>query len=782
MKVLAYQQQGSHRRRRWFRFFRAITILMLIGASLGMGLLAGLFASVSALLPTGDELSDIRPPAPTRILASDGTLLAKVFSENRENVPIDRMKHIIPATLAIEDVRFYSHPGIDPRGIMRALITNIAAGDTKEGASTITQQLARNLYLTRQKIITRKLQEMVLALEIERRYAKNEILEAYLNQAYYGANRHGVQSWGCQVASQNYFNKDVEDLTIAEAALLAGLPKNPRDYNPYRYPEAAIKRRNTVLRIMLNSAFISRAQYDEAIDTPISLAPERKLKETADFHAPYFVDFILPHELKRVFGQDWLDLVYRYGINVHTSLDPRMQKVAEDVVTRKVKENKFRRIDDGALVCIDFRTGLIKAMVGGTNFRKDQYNIVTQGRRQPGSSFKPFVYTTALLRGYTPKTIIHDSPGRYPSGTDQIWSPKNSDGRFLGPLPLEKALWLSRNAAAAAVANDVGIKPIIDIAYRMGIKHPLEPYLSTSLGASVVAPLEICSAYGTLANAGVHHPPTAITRITTADGDLLYEYRPLAKRALPADIANTMRKIMRGAVERGTGRAARCPFPVSGKTGTTNSYRDAWFIGYTDDLVTAVWVGNRQNQPMNRTYGGTVPAPIWREFMMVAHPIMAAEHKTQEEYLVRINSLPDATNIDRTPTEYVLKMRGKRAEDTPEESPVEETVNASETYQVTICMETGDRATPWCPETMVVTYMKGRQPSPPSRRCSAHTNAAGVPTANGQEGGGTSEQGGVLISVCAETGKIASDRCPRVLLRRFTDDPPTETCPLHGTH
>ncbi|HEX2950312.1 MAG TPA: transglycosylase domain-containing protein, partial [Armatimonadota bacterium] len=279
MKEYSRKDRDFVRRKRWYRFFRAITLLGFIMMALGAGFISGLFASVAKVLPKGEALSDIRPPAPTRVLASDGSLLAKVYSENREIVPFNRMKYMPSATLAIEDIRFMDHPGIDPRGIIRALFKNIASGDSKEGASTITQQLARNLYLSREKKITRKLQEMVLALELERRYSKQEILETYLNQVYYGANRYGVQSWGVQMAAQNYFGKNVDQLDLAECALLAGLPKNPRDYNPYRYQAAAMKRRELVLSNMLEYHLINEQQYEEANNEPIKLAPEKKLQE-----------------------------------------------------------------------------------------------------------------------------------------------------------------------------------------------------------------------------------------------------------------------------------------------------------------------------------------------------------------------------------------------------------------------------------------------------------------------------------------------------------------------
>jgi len=761
----------------WFRLCRALAILIFLGAALIVGLVGGLFASVARSLPQGEALANIRPPTPTRILANDGTLLARVYlpDQNREVVPLSRMGRMINATIAIEDVRFYEHPGIDLRGILRALVKNVSSGDTKEGASTITQQLARNLFLSRERKIERKLREAILALELERRYSKDEILETYLNQVLYGSNRYGVQSWGAQMAARNYFGKNVENLSLAEAALLAGLPKNPRDYSPYRHPQRALQRRNLVLFIMLKNDLISQADYQKAKAEPLKLAPEKRLELTANYYAPYFVRNVLTVEMRRIFGQDANNLIYHYGVDIFTSLDPRMQKVAEQTVTEQVNRNRYRRLSDGALISIDPQTGFIKALVGGIDYQKDQYDIVTQGHRQPGSAFKPFVYTTALMNGFTPTTIVHDSPHSFPSGYGKFWSPKNSDGRYMGAIQLRMALWLSRNCAAAEVASKVGIKTVIPVAYRMGIKYPLEPNLSTALGASVVVPLEICSGYGTLANHGIHHEPTSIKRVATQDGEVLYEYHPNPERAIPANVADNMKEIMRGVIERGTGRAARCPFPASGKTGTTNSYRDAWFIGYTDDLVTAVWVGNRNNQEMNHTFGATVPAPIWRQFMLVAEPIMAAEHKQQARDLALINNVPEAV-VPLPEEDTSAQNQDVPTEPVAATPPPTTPVPAGREYTVAICADTGELANQYCPEKVMVTYVKGSGEEPPSEICSLHTGPDSVPSADGSD----NDQGGVLISICAETGKIATDKCPTVLLRRFKNNAPTETCPLHG--
>ena len=774
-------------RKAWYRFFRALTLFIFIATALVVGMIGGLFASAARMLPKGEELADIHPPSPTRILAIDGTVLAKVYTENREEIAIGKMRYMPNATLAIEDIRFYEHPGVDPRGILRAFFKDIQAGDNKEGASTITQQLARNLYLNREKKLTRKLQEMILAMELEQRYSKQEILETYLNQVYYGSNPYGLQSYGVQTAAQNYFGKDPDQLTYAQSALLAGLPKNPSGYNPYRFPDVATGRRNQVLFNMWHYHLISAEDYQLAVDEPLNLIPAKKPVVMADWHAPYFVHYVLNTELPKIFGQDTNDYVYHYGIDIYTSLDPRMQKVGEKEVAEQVAANRARKIDDGALVSIDPQTGYIKAMVGGTDFSKNQFNVVTQGLRQPGSSFKTFVYTTALLHGYTPTTMVADRAAGYPSGSGGTWTPKNDDGRYLGSMELQKALWISRNAAAVGVAADIGIKNVIDIAHRMGIKSPLEPVLPTAIGASAVTPMEMCSGYGTLANHGVHNAPEAIVRVTTHDGNDLYDYTPSPERVIPTDVADTMRTVMRGVVERGTGMRARCPFPVSGKTGTTSSFHDAWFIGYTEDLVTAVWVGNRGNQPMNRTFGGDVPAPIFRSFMLVAQPIMADEHRKIKSELLSLNSKPEPTDLDRTPSDYALKHGGVAfgaPPDTPPSTPVDTTVTPNvsphDKYTVMICKETGLRATKYCPDQVAVTYVRGQGPQAPAQYCNVHTGprAAAAPVAKVKR---NTTGHGIVLSICAETGKIATSHCPHVVRKRFMpgDEIPTETCPLH---
>ncbi len=775
--------QDSRRHRGWYRFFLTMTVLTLLGAAFAIGILGGVFVAVSDILPRGRALADLQPSVPTRILASDGTVLARLFlpDQNREIIPLSQMGLMRDTTIAIEDVRFYSHPGIDMRGIARAMVKNIAAGNSKEGASTITQQLARGLYLTRRKALRRKLQEMILALELERRYAKDEILEAYLNQVFYGSNPYSLQSWGAEMAARNYFGKPTKELTLAEAALLSGLPKNPDGYNPYAHPEAAIARRNLVLKTMLDNDMISRTAYQTAYNTPLRLAKPKKIRDSRAAHAPYFVEFI-KQEMQRIYGKDdATTMMYQHGVDIYTSLDPRMQKVAEDALNTGVEKNRSRNIGDGALISIDPQTGFIKAMVGGTSFTKDNYNIVTQGYRQPGSSFKPFVYTAALLRGYTPKTTVSDSRRSYPSGSGKPWSPRNSDGAYRGRMQLQQAVWLSRNAAAVSVAADVDIENVISVAHAMGISSHLEPVLPTAIGATAVTPLDMCTGYAVLANHGVLNAPTGIVKITTPDGqEVLYESTMKPTRVLPTAIADTMKEVMRGVIQRGTAARAlgRFPYPASGKTGTTNSYRDAWFIGYTDNLATAVWVGNRDNTPMNRTFGGTVPAPVWGEFMRVAEPIMIAEHKDVATELTRRNNQPEllAKELNTSPSPHIAKLIGRR-----ETANADTDTRPADNYTLTICEDSGRRATSYCPDTETRSYVKGEPPYPPAGKCTQHTKPEDVPNADGEPSrpGANDQQGGVLISVCVETGKIATDKCPIVKLRRFTENAPVETCPMH---
>ncbi|MEI6520692.1 MAG: PBP1A family penicillin-binding protein [bacterium] len=770
------KKQPLNGRQKWYIFCRVITIAIFVGFAFFVGTVAGIFIYVSQNLPDVGELSDIRPSIPSRILASDGTLLAKISlaEQNRQLISLKDMGKVVDAIQATEDERFYSHPGIDPWGIARAIVKNVTHSRAKEGASTITQQLVRNMYnLNRGKDVRRKLQEMVMALELERKYTKQEILETYLNMVFFGTNKYGLQCYGVQMAARSYFNKDAKDLSLEEAALIAGLPKSPIDYNPYRNAKKAKSRRNIVLDAMFINGKIDKAAWKAAKNKPVKLAEERKPSAFRNDHAPYFVQYVQNDELSSpdVLGED-AENYLNYGIDIYTSLDPRMQKIAEDAVVDGVNNNRSRNLSDGALISIDPITGYVKAMVGGIDFKKDQFNIVTKGKRQPGSSFKPFDYTSALLSGYTPKTKVEDRPQSFPMGNGKMWRPQNSDGRYQGRIPMERALWGSRNCAAVFMANDIGIDNIISVANRMGIKSKIESNLSTALGSSVVTPLEICSAYCTLANNGIKTNPSCISRICYSGSDeVIYERRIKPERVLPMIVANTMKEMMRGVVERGTGRAAQCPFKVSGKTGTTNSYKDAWFIGYTDDLVTAVWVGNRDNTPMNRTFGGTVPAPIWKKYMLSAQPIMAVEHIDNMSELAIYQQLDDST-FSLATSPYILKVRGKDVGEVGSAQNDKLTTNTpgEKKVRISICTESGNLSTRWCPERRVTLMLASEAPT---TYCMDHSSSDAIPAADDN-----STDGGAVVSICVQSGKIANRKCPVVQQRRFLH-PPTARCNIH---
>jgi len=673
-----------------YLFCRNLSIIILFILAFCIGICASVWMSVIQVIPKERDLRDINPPGPTRIFAVDGTLLGKLYEENREPIELKDMGLAVKATVSIEDIRFYSHPGFDPVGIMRATVKNILSGSTKEGASTITQQLSRNLYLGSEKKLARKVQEIAIALELEKRYSKDEILETYLNQIYYGSNPNSVRSYGIKTAAQTYFSKDPADLTISEAALLAGMPKNPYGYDPYRDPERAKIRRNTVLNSMHHNGFITRKECEEAKNEDLVLRqPPVKLESKLDSPTPYFIDYLVSKELVDIFGKEADHLIYSLGIDVYTTLDPRLQKTADDVVSRQVEANKGRRISEGALITLDAKTAAIKAMVGGVDYKKNQFNVVTQGKRQPGSSFKPIVYTTALLRGYTGRTIVEDTPltiGR--------WSPKNS-GSYSGMISLRRAVEQSKNVVAVRVAQNIGIENVVKTGRAMGIETELDPYLSTALGASVVTPLELCSAYTVLANDGVYNKPYSVAVIVRGTS-VIYEKEPKPERIIPKKVAADMTSILTGAVNRGTGTGARSAFPVAGKTGTTNSYRDAWFVGYTSDLVTAVWVGNRNNSQMNRTFGGTIPAPIWRSYMAVAQPIIADEHRHIEQELIKWSNVKDGTHpsLNTSPSKYIIRNGERRVGNSKKQNTQETNPSSSPSSPSSSSTPDVDESTP----------------------------------------------------------------------------------------
>ncbi len=563
-------------------------------------------------LPDVELLAKFEPSETSIIYAADGTVIATLFRENRYWVPLDEIpQDMKDAIVAIEDSRFYSHHGIDPKGIVRSLVADFKGKSAAQGASTITMQLAREIFLHPQKSIQRKIQEIIIAMQIERRFTKKEILERYLNQIYFGSGAYGIEA-----AAQIYFGKHAKDLNLAESALIAGLPPAPSVYSPFVDEESALIRQKMVLNRMVECGFITQQQSDEALETKLAYVPHKT--ELQQIKYPYFTSYVLK-QLSQKYSDD---LLYRGGLKIYTTLDVRMQRIGEKALKKGLDKAKRDNMNatNGAVVAIDPRNGYLKAIVGGLEYKeKDQFNRAWQAKRQPGSAFKVIIYTAAIDTGYSPDSVIADSPVTYKMGDGVTWSPQNSDRTFKGNMSLRDALKWSRNVSAVKLMDKVGIDTVLDYALRMGIKEPLEPHLSMALGSGVVTPLEMASSYGVLAAGGLKYEPTAIKVIFDSSGNVIEDHRwPQAEEAIAESTAFTMTEMLRGVIDGGTGYAANIGRPAAGKTGTTDEFRDAWFVGYTPQLSCAVWTGNDNNSKMNHVYGGDLPAPIWADFMKQA--------------------------------------------------------------------------------------------------------------------------------------------------------------------
>ncbi len=542
------------------------------------------------------------------VYSADGQLLTKLFRQNRINVPLGRIpKDLQDAIVAIEDTSFFAHHGVDFWGIARAVITNvIKQRERPHGASTITQQLAGNALLNRQNVsYYRKIQEAYLALQFERLYTKPEILEMYLNEILLGHSAYGVEA-----ASLQYFNKHVWELNLSECALLAGLPRAPNYYSPFNNFEAAITRRNIVLNRMLELGYITQEEYTEAKSTEIKL---RSAQPEDEEFAPYFIRYVRDQLIEKFGAQ----MVYSGGLKVYTTLDPEMQKKAEEAIAHALesqyipsieRENTADKLQPQlALITIDPKTGSIRAMVGGRG--NDQFNRAVQAVRQPGSAFKPFVYTTAIKNGYSVVDVLNDLPMLAREEADQpktIW-PTNYNGEYRGYVTLRTALEHSINVAAVRMIQKVGVKETINTAEEMGITtfQPADrhgEHLSLALGGlnKGVTPLEMASAYGIFANQGIRVEPIAITKVLDKMDNVIYKAHPEKKIALPEDVAYIMTNLMQTVITRGTGWRANLNRPVAGKTGTTNNNTDGWFVGFTPDLVTSIWIG--EDNPISMKY------------------------------------------------------------------------------------------------------------------------------------------------------------------------------------
>lgn len=564
-------------------------------------------------LPEVEALEEYRPSITSRVYSEAGRLLAEFYVEKRTPVPLSEVAdRLIQALIATEDVRFYRHRGLDIRGIARAMYRNIKAGQIIEGGSTLTQQLAKVLFLTPEKSFNRKLKEMALALKIEQRYTKKEILYLYLNQIYFGSGAYGVEA-----AAQTYFGKRAKDLDLAECALLAGLPRSPKRYSPFKDPERALGRRAYVLNRMAAMHIITRAEAEEAKKAPLPVQPYT----AAGGPAPYFVEYIR-QKVEERFGSR---ILYSGGINIYTSINDELQAHAEAAVkagVAKIEARRSKKIKNppplqAALVAIEPATGHIKAMVGGMDFGKSQFNRAWQARRQPGSAFKPIIYAAALDKGMGPADLIDDSPATFRTSDKKAWTPENFTKTYHGKVTLRRALAQSLNVATVRLLEKVGIEETIKYAQRLGIKSSLAPYLSLALGSSDVTLLELTSAYAVFANHGVRLDPVAILSITDNTGRVLYTNDSLPLQAIKPETAYLITNLLRGVIEHGTGYKAReIGRPAAGKTGTTNKYRDAWFVGYVPSLVSGVWVGYDDHRSIGpKETGSRAALPIWLDFM-----------------------------------------------------------------------------------------------------------------------------------------------------------------------
>ena len=611
-----------------------------LGAFISFAIYWTWFLCAGDICPSIEQFDEYRPAQPALLYAVDGRFISSVGLERRTVVRLEQIpRHVIDAFVITEDKRFYRHHGIDYIRIFGAVWANIKAGGFAEGFSTITMQVARNVFperLTKEKTIIRKLREAKVARELESKFSKDRILELYLNQISFGTGAYGVES-----AAQRYFGRPINELTVAEGAMLAALPKAPSRYNPRRFPDRAIQRRNTVIELMRRQDALSDADASVAKAYPLRLY--RPARGGTGEIAPYFVEWVRAELVKR-FGRQ----AYEQGLRVMTSLDLDMQGAAERAMERQLRaieanaygnftyltyEQYMARAQggtadpntanspylQGAFVAMDPRTGGVRALVGGRDFDDSQFDRAVRALRQPGSTFKPIVYSTAIHTGRPPTYFIDDEPIEVPQLDGSLWAPQNYDLKFEGRVTMRRALYQSRNLPAIRMTMELGESGVVEMAKNFGLTTKVPPYPSIALGSADVYPIEMIAAYSTFANLGWRVSPNPILRVETLDGRRLYEAKPERIQVLSREEAWLMVDMMKDVVRRGSGTAVlRGGFtlPTAGKTGTTNDYTDVWYIGYTTDLVAGVWMGfDQPKRIMNDAQGGRLAAPAWTSFM-----------------------------------------------------------------------------------------------------------------------------------------------------------------------
>ena len=644
---------------------------------------------LSRNLPSLDEIERYRAPVSTKVFDRNGKLIYEFHEERRTPVRLkDLPPYVYETFVALEDRKFYKHWGMDPDRILKAMVKNLLAGRVKEGASTITQQLARNMFLNQERTLKRKIREAILAVKIERAFSKEEILERYINQVNMGGNIYGIET-----AAQYYFGKSAKELNPMEVAMLAGIPKHPARYSPLRNYEESLKRARFVLKVMRDQGVISEEEYEKWKD----YKPEIIITKGALRYggiAPYFMDEVRKY-IEKKYGEDFL---YRGGGKIYTTLDLELQKIANTMVdsflnlydriypTRpKYKDYNPRskkppKYLQAAMVVMDNKTGEILAMVGGRNYFHSQFNRATQAYRQAGSAFKPFTYAAAIEKGYSPADIVYDLPISVedPTSKSGKWTPSNYDNEYLGAITLRKALALSKNLATIRLLMDIGPQAAAEMAMRLGIEEEVPPYYSVALGAIEVRLLEMVNAYSTIASYGYRKKPLFITKVEDANGIILEENKPRKVLVLDSVTAYITISMMKSVVDGGTAIDARRIYkffhPAAGKTGTTDEYRDAWFIGYTPDIVAGVWVGYDSVRTIfHGATGAKVALPIWASFM-------------KEVY----------------------------KDSVPKDFPVPRGITFVE-----VCSASGKLPTPYCPKTYLEVFRVGKEPK---EHCNIHTS------------------------------------------------------------
>ncbi|MCX5800211.1 MAG: PBP1A family penicillin-binding protein [Candidatus Eisenbacteria bacterium] len=598
------------------------------------GILFSAFRWASMGLPSPQKLQTIEPAVKTEVYDASGKLVHEFFKENRSLVPLNRIPgNLVNGIIVVEDRQFRRHWGIDIFGIGRAAVKNTFAGKVREGASTITMQLARNLFLTRERTMSRKIKEAILALRIERMYSKDEILQMYFNQIYFGDGAYGVQA-----ASRIFFGKNIEELDLPECALLAGLPRNPREYSPRRHPEVALRRRNLVLSVMRDEGIITKEEYSSAADAPLGVTPGRMSAN----QAPYFIEAVRQY-LDERYGTNQ---IYEGGLKVYTTLDLNLQRAAEMVFEKdlcelektmqykvqrceltseeqtRARQSDFTSYVQGAVVMIDPRNGYVRALIGGRDFRDSPFNRAIQAKRQPGSAFKPFIYTAAIDNQFKPTDLIEDEPVNFLGAGGRFWTPQNYDATFRGPVTLRYALQQSINIPAIKLLRSLGPTTVASYARRMGVRSPIANDLTIALGTSEVSLIELTSAFAVFADQGIRAEPIMVLRVEDKEGNALEKNRARTEEALSAQTSYIMTNMLESVINHGTGYDARLRGflePAAGKTGTTDDFTDAWFVGFTPQIVAGVWVGFDKKKPLGPGMtGNRVALPIWTDIMLAA--------------------------------------------------------------------------------------------------------------------------------------------------------------------